>query len=138
MKKIVLLLWLLLALCASVTNAHTLKSSDLPAKNWQLKNGTIVQGWFMMVKDKEIYLELKNGAVAHYNLNLFSNQDQSFALNKYSIIKKENESLISVNNTQQITSISNIKIAFAAILFLMSLYFIFRLYQYFHLAFNSF
>jgi len=129
MKKIVLLLWLLLVFCTSVTNAHTLKSSDLPAKNWQLKNGTIVQGWFMMVKDKEIYLELKNGAVAHYNLNLFSNQDQSFALNKYSIIKKENESLISVNNTQQITSISNIKIAFAAILFLMSLYFIFRLYR---------
>ncbi len=128
MKKLVLLTIIFLTTLSFVVNAHSLKSTDLPAKNWQMKNGAVVQGWFMMMKNNQVYLELKNGAVNHYNLSVFSNNDQQFVLNKYNTIKKENELLYSQTN-QRLVSVSYTKLFFAALIFMMALYSIYRLYN---------
>jgi hypothetical protein len=129
MKKIVLLITILLCTISANIQAHNISASDLPAKSWGLKNGTFVQGWFMMIKNNNVYLELKNGAVVHYPIAVFSEKEKGFISEKYSVIKKENESLITTSSINNSSSINSANILLILSILFLSGYFIFRLYN---------
>lgn len=102
----------LLMLMTISSFSHDLNSISLPGREWHFKNNRLFIASFLMLKDKEVYLENEKHTVVSYPFSDFSEDDQKFISEKSAAIEQLNNSDISPSSDKGVSKVFLIKSGF--------------------------
>ena len=98
-----------IALMSQMIFAHDANYENVIPKQWQLKNGKTINGFFFMCKNAELYLEQEDQKMVHIPLKELSSKDREFVDNKMIKINQLNKKL-KMKESSGLTEESTLKV----------------------------